>query len=147
MENPDEPKIRIVGFASQERKDRMRTEFQEIVSALEAREGSHYNDAVQAAFNTVCILHAFSEMLVLFSRVTSFPKEVIEEVKSLLEHGPTVAGQVRHLAAVSILLGKQHSVRDAIDQDTNPAFAATLRKLNSEVTIMIRKQEEYRKGK
>lgn len=147
MENPDKPRIRIVGLASDERKERMRTEFQEIVEALKAREGEHYNDAVQAAFNTVCILHAFTEMLTFCIRVMPCPQEMVKEVLSLVEQGPTVAGQVRYLAATSIVQAKRLSMRDPYNEDTNPEFATTLSKLSDEVLIMLRKQEEYHKGK
>lgn len=147
MENPDKPRIRIVGLASDERKERMRTEFQEIVEALKAREGEHYNDAVQAAFNTVCILHAFTEMLTFCTQFLPCPEEMIREVHSLVEQGPTVAGQVRYLAATSIVQAKRLSMKNAYDENINPEFAAALNKLSNEVLIMLRKQEEYHKGK
>lgn len=147
MENPDEPRIRIVGIASDESKERMRTEFQEIVEAMKAREGEHYNDAVRAAFNTVCILQAFTEMLTSCIRVMPCPQEMVKEVLSLVEQGPTVAGQVHYLAATSIVQAERLSMKDAYDEDTNPEFAAALTKLSSEVMLMVRKQEEYHKGK
>lgn len=147
MENPDKPRIRIVGLATEERKERMRTEFQEIVEALKAREGEHYNDAVQAAFNTVCILHAFTEMLTFCIRIMPCPQEMVKEVLSLVEQGPAVAGQVRYLAATSIVQAKRLSMKDAYDENTNSEFAAALTKLRNEVLIMLRKQEEYHKGK
>lgn len=147
MENPDKPRIRIIGIVSDERKERMRAEFQEIVEALKAREGEHYNDAVQAAFNTMCILHAFTEMLTLCIRIMPCPQEMVKEVLSLVEQGPAVAGQVRYLAATSIVQAKRLSMKDAYDEDTNPEFATTLSKLREEVLIMLRKQEEYHKGK
>ncbi len=147
MENPDKPRIRIVGLATEERKERMRTEFQEIVEALKAREGEHYNDAVQATFNTVCILQAFTEVLTFCIHIMPCPQEMVKEVLSLVEQGRTVAGQVRYLAATSIVQAKRLSMKDAYDENTNSEFAAALTKLSSEVMLMVRKQEEYHKGK
>jgi len=147
MENPDKPLIRIVGLASDECKERMRTEFQEIVEALKAREGEHYNDAVQATFNTMCILHAFTEMLTFCTQFLPCPEEMVREVHSLLEQGPVVAGQVRYLAATSIVQAKRLSMKDAYDENTDSEFAAALTKLSSEVMLIVRKQEEYLRGK